>query len=45
MRDTPTLRKYQDNTRYVETLQAIEDRKAALRQRLQATLDEFGVEL
>jgi hypothetical protein len=45
LRDAPTFSKYGTERRYLETLQVIEDRKAALRQRLTATLAEFGVAL
>ena len=45
LRDAVCVQEYQDNPSYLETLQAIEDRKADLRKRLPATLAEFGVSL
>jgi hypothetical protein len=45
LRDVPAFQAYADEPVYVETLQAIEERRAALRARLPATLAEFGVSL
>jgi len=45
MRDGICSGKWQDNPVYLETLQAIEDRKLALRERLPGTLAKHGVSL
>ena len=45
LRDSNCFREYQNNPVYLETLQAIEERRAELRQKLPATLAEFGVSL
>ena len=45
LRDAPVFRRYADEPVYKVTLQKIEERRAALRERLPATLAGFGVSL